>query len=256
MAPREMIVTMTKNRMDKLNQFGGGPIPIRVKGAGKSREFTAVMMPKGSGGMLSAAGMQGGMLSAAGQQHGGKTNWLNVAKKASMVASPLAMLGGPQMLPVSAGLAAFAGSGKKKKAGVSKKQGKKIKKGVDLAAQISSIIAESQGYNKEADAIQRVGKVVANRGGGKKTKKVKNTIGDLSQIAALLGQTSGYMTPEQAALTQGIGSLIQGSGPQDLTGDVFHPPQAVLPPRPRGARPKIAAEGGTHTKKKPRFAVA
>ena len=245
---------MTKNRMDKLNQFGGGPIPIRVKGAGKSGEFTAVMMPKGSGGMLSAAGMQGGMLSAAGSQHGGKTNWLNVAKKASMVASPLAMLGGPQMLPVSAGLAAFAGSGKKKKAGVSKKQGKKIKKGVDLAAQISSIIAESQGYNKEADAIQRVGKVVANRGGGKKTKKVKNTIGDLSQIAALLGQTSGYMTPEQAALTQGIGSLIQGSGPQDLTGDVFHPPQAALPPRPRGARPKIAVEGGA--KKRPRFAVA
>jgi len=254
MAPREMIVTMTKNRMDKLNQFGGGPIPIRVKGAGKSGEFTAMMMPKNSGGMLSAAGMNGGMLSAAGQQHGGKTNWLNVAKKASMVASPLAMLGGPQMLPVSAGLAAFAGSGKKKKAGVSKKQGKKIKKGVDLAAQISSIIAESQGYNKEADAIQRVGKVVANRGGGKKTKKVKNTIGDLSQIAALLGQTSGYMTPEQAALTQGIGSLIQGSGPQDLTGDVFHPPQAALPPRPRGARPKIAVEGGA--KKRPRFAVA
>ena len=254
MAPREMIVTMTKNRMDKLNQFGGGPIPIRVKGAGKSGEFTAMMMPKNSGGMLSAAGMNGGMLSAAGQQHGGKTNWLNVAKKASMVASPLAMLGGPQMLPVSAGLAAFAGSGKKKKAGVSKKQGKKIKKGVDLAAQISSIIAESQGYNKEADAIQRVGKVVANRGGGKKTKKVKNTIGDISQIAALLGQTSGYMTPQQAALTQGIGSLIQGSGPQDLTGDVFHPPQAALPPRPRGARPKIAVEGGA--KKRPRFAVA
>ena len=54
MAPREMIVTMTKNRMDKLNQFGGGPIPIRVKGAGKSGEFTAVMMPKNSGGMLCA----------------------------------------------------------------------------------------------------------------------------------------------------------------------------------------------------------
>ena len=252
MAPREVILTMTKNRMDTLNQFGGSAIPVRVKGAGKSGEFTALMVPKNSGGMLSAAGMRGGMLSAAGAQHGGKTNWLNVAKKASMVASPLAMLGGPQMLPVSAGLAAFAGSGKKK--GVSKKQGKKIKKGVDLAAQISSIIAESQGYNKEADAIQRVGKVVANRGGGKKTKKVKNTIGDLSQIAALLGQTSGYMTPEQAALTQGIGSLIQGSGPQDLTGDVFHPPQAALPPRPRGARPKIAVEGGA--KKRPRFAVA
>ena len=77
-------------------------------------------------------------------------------------------------------------------------------------------------------------------------KKVKNTIDDLSQIAALLGQTSGCMTPQQAALHQGIGSPIQGSGPQDLTGDVFHPPQAALPPRQRGARPKIAVEGGTH----------
>ena len=254
MAPREVILTMTKNRMDKLNQFGGSAIPVRVKGAGKSGEFTAMMVPKNSGGMLSATGYQGGMLSAAGSQQRGGTNWLNVAKKASAIASPLSMLAGPEMLPISAGLAAFAGSGKKKKVGVSKKQGKKIKKGVDLAAQISSIIAESQGYNKEADAIQRVGKVVANRGGGKKTKKVKNTIGDLSQIAALLGQTSGYMTPQQAALTQGIGSLIQGSGPQDLTGDVFHPPQAALPPRPRGARPKIAVEGGA--KKRPRFAVA
>ena len=122
MAPREMIVTMTKNRMDKLNQFGGGPIPIRVKGAGKSGEFTALMVPKNSGGMLSAAGMHGGMLSAAGAQRGG-TNWLNVAKKASAVASPLAMLAGPEMAPVSAGLAAFAGSGKKKKVGVSEKAG-------------------------------------------------------------------------------------------------------------------------------------
>ena len=208
MAPRELILTMTKNRMDKVNQFGSGPIPIRVKGAGKSGEFTALLVPKNSGGMLSAAGQRGG------------TNWLNVAKKASAVASPLAMLAGPEMAPVSAGLAAFAGSGKRKNVGVSKKQGKKVKKGIDLAAQIGSIIAESQGYNKEAGAMQRVGKIVANKGGGKKTKKVKNTIGDLSQIAALLGQTSGYMTPQQAALTQGIGSLIQGSGPQDLTGDV------------------------------------
>ena len=123
-----------------------------------------------SGGMLSAASMHGGMLSAVGaQQHGGKLDWgkaLNVSKKVAGIASPFAMLGGPQMLPVSAGLAAFAGSGKKKKAGVSKKQGKKIKKDVDLAAQIGSIIAESQGYTKEADAMQRVGKVVAHRGGG------------------------------------------------------------------------------------------
>ena len=69
----------------------------------------------------------------------------------------------------------------------------------------------------------------------------------ISQIAALLGQTSGHMTPQQAALTQGIGSLIQGSGPQDSTRGVFHPPQGALPPRQRGSRPKIAVEGGTHT---------
>jgi len=29
--------------------------------------------------------------------------------------------------------------------------------------------------------MQRVGKIVANKGGGKKTKKVKNTIGDLRE---------------------------------------------------------------------------
>ena len=211
-----MIVTMTKNRMDKLNQFGGGAIPVRVKGAGKSGGFTAMMAPKNSGGMLSAAGAHGGMLSAAGMQRGGKANWLNVAKKTPAVASPLAMLSGPEMLPVSAGLAAFAGSGKKKKVGVSKKQDKTIKKGADLAAQVGAIIAESQGYNKEADAMQRVGKIVANKGGGKNTKKVKNTIGDLSQIAALLGQSSGYLTPQQAALTQGVGSLSRVRGRKTL----------------------------------------
>ena len=104
--------------------------------------------------------------------------------------------------------------------------------------------------------MQCVRKVSANKGGGgKKTKKANNNIGDLRQIAALLGQSSGYLRPEQAALTQGVGGLIQGAGPQDLTGDVFFPPpQAALPPRPRGARRKIAVDGGG--KIKPRFAVA
>ena len=53
-------MTMPKNRMGKLNQFGSGPVPVRVKGAGKSGEFTAVVVPKNSGGMLSAAGMAAG----------------------------------------------------------------------------------------------------------------------------------------------------------------------------------------------------
>ena len=63
------------------------------------------------------------------------------------------------------------------------------------------------------------------------------------------------MTPQQAAATQAIGSLIQGSGPIDLTGDVFYPPEAVLPPRARNARPRIAVDGGAHPQKKKRFAV-
>ena len=57
---------------------------------------------------------------------------------------------------MSAGLAAFAGSGKKKKAGVPKKQGKKIKKGVNLAAQIGSIIADSQGAQLLGDKFAGV----------------------------------------------------------------------------------------------------
>jgi len=87
-------------------------------------------------------------------------------------------------------------------------------------------------------------------GSGKKSKRIKNTIGDVSQIAALLGQSSGYMSPQQAAATQAIGSLIQGSGPSDLTGDVFYPPEGILPPKPRGARPRIAVDGGAHPQKK------
>ena len=172
MAPRELILTMTKNRMDKLNQFGGSAIPIRVKGAGKSGEFTALMVPKNSGGMLSAAGQRGGNFSAAGMQRGG-TNWLNVAKKASAVASPLAMQAGPEMAPVSAGLAAFAGSGKKKKAGVSKKTGKKVKKGIDLAAQIGSIIApRAQSERSEAS--------VAARGGGYQENGHASSVGTIA----------------------------------------------------------------------------
>ena len=58
----------------------------------------------------------------------------------------------------------------------------------------------------------------------------------------------------QAAATQAIGSLIQGSGPSDLTGGVFYPPEAILPPRPRNARPRVAVGGGAPVTKK-RFAV-
>ena len=165
MAPRELIVNITKNRMAKLPEYGEHA-PIKIKGAGKSGEFHVVMVnPTKKGGMLSAAGVSGGMLTAAGapQQHGRKTNWLNVAKKASAIASPLAMLGGAEMLPVSAGLAALAGSGKKKKTA------KRVKKGVDIAAQIGALLAESQGYQKEADTARAIGKVA--KGSGSKTQK-------------------------------------------------------------------------------------
>ena len=129
---------------------------------------------------------------------------------------------------------------------------RKAKKTAGVAAEIGKILLDTQGYTKEGNALSQVGRVVS--GAGNKKKKVKNTIGDISQIAALLGQTSGYMTPQQAAATQAIGSLIQGSGPSDLTGDVFYPPEAVLPPRARNARPRVAVGGGAPVTKK-KFAV-
>ena len=90
------------------------------------------------------------------------------------------------------------------------------------------------------------------KGSGNKSKKAKNTAADIANIASILGTASGYMTLQQAMAAQAVGSLIQGSGPQHLTGDVYYPPEAVLPPRTRAA-PKVAVVGG---KKKARFAVA
>ena len=249
MAPRELVVNITKARMDKLGQYGEH-IPIRIKGAGKSGEYHAVMGNPLHGGMLSAAGQQGGMLSAVGaEQVGGKLNLLNLSKKIAGVASPLSMLAGPEAAPIAAALGAYAGSGKRQK------KAKAVKKNVDLAAQIAAIVAQSQGYEKEAGALRDVGRVV--KGSGKKSKKVKNTASDIANIASILGAASGYMTPQQAMAAQAVGSLIQGSGPQDLTGDIYFPPENVLSPRTRGA-PKVAVVGGAHgaSKKKPRFAVA
>ena len=87
------------------------------------------------------------MISAAGaRQAGGKLNLLNLSKKAAAVASPLSLLAGPEMAPVAAALGAYAGSGKRQK------KVKAVKKNVDLAAQIAAIVAQSQGYEKEAGA--------------------------------------------------------------------------------------------------------
>ena len=71
-------------------------------------------------------------------------NLLNLNKKASAVASPLSMLAGPEAAPIAAALGAYAGSGKQHK------KAKSVKKNVDLAAQIVAIVAQSQGYEKEA----------------------------------------------------------------------------------------------------------
>ena len=186
---------------------------------------------------------------AAGTTGAGK-DWAKISKSVAGVASPLSMLAGPEMAPIAAGLAAYAGSGKKRR----KATARKVKKSTGVASEIAKILLDTQGYAKEGEAIAQVGRVVAGSGKKSKSKKIKNTIGDVSQIAALLGQTSGYMTPQQAAATQAIGSLIQGSGPSDLTGDVFYPPEAILPPRPRNARPRVAVGGGALVTKK-RFAV-
>ena len=236
MAPRELILGISKGRMDKLKGGSyGHTIPVKVRGAGGEI----------IGGMLSVAGSQhGGMLQATGAGN----DWMKVAKKVAGVAGPLSMLAGPEMAPVAGALAAYAGSGKKRR----KATARKAKKTTGVAGEIAKILLDTQGYAKEGEAIAQVGRVVA--GSGKKGRKIKNTLGDVSQIAALLGQTSGYMSPQQAAATQAIGSLIQGSGPSDLTGDVFYPPEAVLPPRPRNARPRVAVGGGAPVTKK-RFAV-
>ena len=239
MAPRELILGISKGRMEKLKGGSyGHTVPVKLRVAGGEI----------IGGMLSVAGSQhGGMLGAAGVTGAGK-DWAKISKSVAGVASPLSMLAGPEMAPIAAGLAAYAGSGKKRR----KATARKVKKSTGVASEIAKILLDTQGYTKEGEAIAQVGRVVA--GSGKKARKAKNTIGDLSQIAALLGQSSGYMSPQQAAATQAIGSLIQGSGPTDLTGDVFYPPEAILPPRPRNARPRVAVGGGAPVTKK-RFAV-
>jgi len=140
---------------------------------------------------------------------------------------------------VAAALGAYAGSGKKKERATVRK----TKKTVGVAAEIGKILLDTAGKQKEEEALSKVGKVIS--GSGKKARKAKNAINDILQIAALLGQTSGYMTPQQAAATSATGSLIQRSG--DLHGDVFQPPAQVLPPKTRNARPKVAVTGEGHT---------
>ena len=116
MAPRELILGISKGRMDKLKGGSyGHTIPVKLRGAGGEI----------IGGMLSVAGSQhGGMLGAAGTTGAGK-DWAKIAKSVAGVASPLSMLAGPEMAPIAAGLAAYAGSGKNKK---KKRTARKVKK--------------------------------------------------------------------------------------------------------------------------------
>lgn len=235
---KELILGISPQRLQKLKGggFGGEGAPIRVKLRGAGGEIM--------GGMLSVAGSQhGGTLSLAGAG----TDWMKLAKKAASVAAPLSLVGGAEMAPVAAALGAFSGSGKKNK---KKATVRKTKKTVGLAAEIGKILLDTAGKEKEGEALSKVGRVIA--GSGKKSKKIKNTIADASQIAALLGQTSGYMTPQQAAAASAVGQLIQGSG--ELHGDVFQPPVQHLPPKKTTARPKVAVTGEGHTApKKKRF---
>ena len=183
MAPRELIFGNIERAHGKLKggfwdtflQGGsyGHTVPVKLRGAGGEI----------IGGMLSVAGSQhGGMLGAAGTTGAGQ-DWAKIAKSVAGVASPLSMLAGPEMAPIAAGLAAYAGSGKK-----NKKKVRRVKKSAGVAAEIGKILLDTQGYHKEGNALSQVGRVVS--GAGNKKKKVKNTIGDISQIAALLGQTS------------------------------------------------------------------
>ena len=162
MAPRDLILGISKGRLDKLKGGSyGHTIPVKLRGAGGEMV----------GGMLSVAGSQhGGMLGAAGMTGAGK-NWLNISKKVAGVASPLSMLAGPAVgIPLAAGLAAYAGSGqsgKKRR----KTSARKAKKGVGVVGEIAKILLDTQGYNKEGEAIAQVGRVVA--GSGKKAKKLR-----------------------------------------------------------------------------------
>ena len=121
MAPRELFLGISKGRLYELKggAYGHTGVPVKRRGAGGEI----------IGGMLSVAGSQhGGMLQATGAG----ADWMKIAKKVAGVASPLSMLAGPEVLPVTAGLAAFAGSGKRKK----KETARKAKKTAGVAAEI------------------------------------------------------------------------------------------------------------------------
>ena len=105
MVPRELILGISKGRMDKLTggSFGHTTIPVKLRGAGGEV----------IGGMLSVAGSQhGGILQATG----GGNDWMKIAKSLAGVASPLSMLAGPEMAPIAGALAAYSGSEQKKTA--------------------------------------------------------------------------------------------------------------------------------------------
>ena len=163
MAPRELILGISKGRLDKLKggSYGQHTIPVKLRGGG-------VII----GGMLSVAGssQHGGMLGAAGATTGAGADWMKVAKKIAGVASPLSLIGGPEMAPLAGALAAYSGSGKNKKR---KGTARKARKTAGVAGEIAKSLLDTQGYNKEGEAIAQVGRVVA--GSEKKWPKRSET---------------------------------------------------------------------------------
>jgi len=275
MPPKEVIMSMTPMRMNKLTEYGEH-VPIKIRGGG--RECHAVMLNPAHmhGGTLSLAGggyndptgqraraaLMGGP-SVAESMRGGKMGQGTLkkiekgSKVAAAVGAPLALAAGPVGVPIAASLGAYAaapavGSGKK---------AKKTKKTLDMAAQIAAVLAASQGYDKEAAAISGVGSVI---GSGKKGQKRKKAASKTADVAAILARYQGMDTEADLinALGQIAGSGMCG-GALGLTGNAPMPDFDEGPTHPMrrtnyavGAgkkSPGVAAM--TPTIKRPRFAV-
>ena len=141
MPPREMTLSATPTRMQKLAHYGDH-VPIKIRGGG--REYHAVMVnPHHRGGTLSLAGAGCGndftgqcarSATLGPSMLGGKfgTGTLKKIGKASKVGAavgaPLALAAGPAGIPAAAALGAYAAAPTISGAG---KKAKKTKKSLD-----------------------------------------------------------------------------------------------------------------------------
>ena len=88
---------------------------------------------------------------------------------------------------------------------------KKIEKGTKTAAAVSAPVVSA--YNPAAGAALGVYAASPNVAGeGKKSKKAKSTANTAAQLGAMLGYSSGALTPEQAQMLSATGNIIAGSG--------------------------------------------